>query len=552
MLLLAAAGSLLSRPHSHLAAGVATGLTAALVLAAVAHSRLRRETVAPVAMALTGCTYAGLAGLLLGSGALPGTSLAAAGGGMLVVAVLAAIGLAEGRALLLPAVVVGVVLLSTGLLVRAVQADQATLLTAALAGVVVSGSVFPALALAATGTQVPPPGAPADIACDPGPVDAEVLSADARVAHEIMVAMSATVGILLVLVAPAAVSLGVAGTVVPLLGCLVVTLRTRQCHSAADVLVGLVSAVLGLMSTATSVLWLHPDWRLPAALGLAAGRPRPAPRDAAARALADHAGTPRRRRRVDGPPGHLAGGGARDRPPLLGPGPGGLMATRRDLAQAHAFDRRRLVTAFRSGAPGGREVEPAHTGRALAGGVGLGLLLIGAAVVRGVLTGPPGPDPHDSGSRRPASSPEGLRHRDRARWRARACAWRRAGRRTSWRPCGSAPRRWPNHRPPAGLCRSFTRRPPSRRRSTTLSPGRAPEVVAVTTRVPPLRWAETVRVGSSTIRHRLLCTPWSVRSRKRDVASIGGVVIDTWPAESLTACPTGRHRAGPRSMSTTW
>ena len=40
------------------------------------------------------------------------------------------------------------------------------------------------------------------------------------------------------------------------------------------------------------------------------------------------------------------------------------MAAKRDLVEAHQFSRRRLITAFVSGAPGGREVEPARSGRA--------------------------------------------------------------------------------------------------------------------------------------------------------------------------------------------
>src|SRR6187455_3205638 len=50
------------------------------------------------------------------------------------------------------------------------------------------------------------------------------------------------------------------------------------------------------------------------------------------------------------------------------------MATKRDLVEAHQFSRRRLITAFVSGAPGGREVEPARPGRALAGGAVTGLI----------------------------------------------------------------------------------------------------------------------------------------------------------------------------------
>jgi hypothetical protein len=63
------------------------------------------------------------------------------------------------------------------------------------------------------------------------------------------------------------------------------------------------------------------------------------------------------------------------------------MATKRDLVEAHAFSRRRLVTAFISGAPGGREVEPARPGRTIVGGIALGVLLMAGAAVSGVLAG---------------------------------------------------------------------------------------------------------------------------------------------------------------------
>jgi hypothetical protein len=59
------------------------------------------------------------------------------------------------------------------------------------------------------------------------------------------------------------------------------------------------------------------------------------------------------------------------------------MATTKDLVEAHSFSRRRLVTAFVSGAPGGIEVEPARPGRTIVVGLALAVLLMaGAAIVR--------------------------------------------------------------------------------------------------------------------------------------------------------------------------
>lgn len=61
------------------------------------------------------------------------------------------------------------------------------------------------------------------------------------------------------------------------------------------------------------------------------------------------------------------------------------MSTKRDLVEAHSFSRRRLVTAFVSGAPGGREVEPNRPGRMVVGGVGLAVLVVAGGAVMGVL-----------------------------------------------------------------------------------------------------------------------------------------------------------------------
>jgi type VII secretion protein EccB len=62
------------------------------------------------------------------------------------------------------------------------------------------------------------------------------------------------------------------------------------------------------------------------------------------------------------------------------------VATKKDLVEAYSFSRRRLVTAFVSGAPGGREVEPTRPGRSIVGGLALAVLLIAGAAVAGIFT----------------------------------------------------------------------------------------------------------------------------------------------------------------------
>ncbi len=61
------------------------------------------------------------------------------------------------------------------------------------------------------------------------------------------------------------------------------------------------------------------------------------------------------------------------------------MSSKRDLVEAHGYNRRRLITAFVSGAPGGREVEPVRYGRTLVGGLVLALLVVAGAAVSGFI-----------------------------------------------------------------------------------------------------------------------------------------------------------------------
>lgn len=257
--------------HSSLAAAAAAVVALGLVTGAIVLSRVQDEPEAAVAVAWMGAGYAAVAGFMLApDGFVFAMPTAAAGGGALLAGIVALVGLGDGRALAIPPVVVGAVFLATGLVMEASAFDPAVVLTAALAFVVLLGSVFPWLALGATGTTVDQLYSTADITADPAEVDPAQVGADARLAHDILVAVSATVGLLLVLIAPLAVSLGVSGALLALMCCLVVMLRTRQYRTGSEVLVGLVSGVLGLVSIAGSVLWLHPGWRPTAAVVLAA------------------------------------------------------------------------------------------------------------------------------------------------------------------------------------------------------------------------------------------------------------------------------------------
>lgn len=259
------------------AAAVVAGL---LVVGAIVLARSQREPEAAVVVALLACLYAVVAGLVLAPDDLPGWSwplpdtlfgapLASAGIAVLVVGVVALVGLNEGRALLIPAIVVGGILTAAGLAMQVVDLDPAVVLTAVMTVVVLLGNIFPWLALGATSTRVDQIYTLADITSDPDEIDADRVGADAKVAHEILLAVAATIGVLLVLVAPFAVSLGVSGTILAIMCALAVMLRTRQYRTGSEVLAGLCSGIAGLVAVAVSMLFLHESWRPGAAVALA-------------------------------------------------------------------------------------------------------------------------------------------------------------------------------------------------------------------------------------------------------------------------------------------
>lgn len=275
LLMALGAAALFIQTDRQFAAVAGVVLAGALAAAAVVLSRAQAEPEAAVTVAWMGVGYAAVAGLLFADLSLPAAedgyaqALIAAGVGVAVVGLTCLVGLGVGRALLVPAVVVGAVAGLAGGLVRGTDLGPDVILTVVLTFLVLMGSIFPWLALGATGTAVDQLYSAADITADPAELDPARIAADARVAHEILVAISATVGILLVLIAPLAVSRGLHGTFLIVVACLIVMLRTRQYRTGSEVLVGLVSGILGLASMTVSLLVVWPEWRPTTAVALA-------------------------------------------------------------------------------------------------------------------------------------------------------------------------------------------------------------------------------------------------------------------------------------------
>ena len=88
------------------------------------------------------------------------------------------------------------------------------------------------------------------------------MRSSAATGHSIFLALTASVGVLLLLVAPLAVTLGVTGALATVCVSVVLLARTRQLRSGTEVGVGLAGAGAGLLAVALSVLVLRPEWRL--------------------------------------------------------------------------------------------------------------------------------------------------------------------------------------------------------------------------------------------------------------------------------------------------
>lgn len=266
LFLVLGAAALLIQRGSDLAAAATAVVSVALCAGAIVLSRAQREPEAAVGVAWLGAGYAAVAGVMFAPDdtVLLGEPLAFAGAGALLAGVVCVIGLGPGRTLVFPPVVVGALAVAVGLYLRSADSDgfePAPLLTTVLALIVLAGSVFPWLALGATSTRIDQLYSPSDITADPEDIEPGQVAADARIAHEILLAISGTVGLLLVLISPLAVSLGVTGTLLAIDACLIVMLRTRQYRTGSEVLVGLVAGIAGLATTALAVLTMHAEWR---------------------------------------------------------------------------------------------------------------------------------------------------------------------------------------------------------------------------------------------------------------------------------------------------
>jgi hypothetical protein len=266
VLLLVAAAGLATQHGSVTASASSAGTAGMLACGAVVASRAHARAVAGVVLAHLAAVHAAVAGLdLRGGDGLDGRAVALAGAGLLAVGIVTAGGMTVGRVLMLPAVAVGALSLTTGVLMETVTPDATALLPVVLVLIVLVSGTFPGLALSAAGAGRHRSDA-TDIAEGASDIDMSRLSTELRLAREILLSASVTSGLLLVLLAPVATATGPTGIALPVLSGAIVILRTRRYRQALDVVVGLASGLAVLVSSLVTLWWLDDARRLPAAL----------------------------------------------------------------------------------------------------------------------------------------------------------------------------------------------------------------------------------------------------------------------------------------------
>lgn len=241
-----------------LGAGVVSLL---LVTAAAVVGRGQRVHDAAVAVGWAAVVFAAVSGTaVLPERPWSGLPLLASGLAALVVGSLGVAAVERHRSLLVPAIALGGLAAAVGTVVVS-GVEIGRVVACAITLVVIAGSVVPWMSVTTTRLRVPQPRSDAEILADPTPVDAAEVDRQVRLGREVLVALTVTVGAVLVLSVPLLVALGLSGTLLAGAAAVTLLLRTRQYRDTVEVRVGTVAAVLALAVTVLAAALSHPSWR---------------------------------------------------------------------------------------------------------------------------------------------------------------------------------------------------------------------------------------------------------------------------------------------------
>ena len=245
------------------------------------------------------------------------------------------------------------------------------------------GNVLPWVGISSSRLTTHPPKSDVEIFADAPEVERDQVRRQVAAGHELMVALGVASAGVMILCTPQLVASGRPGALLTFVGFVATLLRTRHSRTRTTVLIAMIAGVTGVAVAAVAAAQTHPDWR-PAAGPGARRSPPPSSwrwRSSSPAPASSSVGSPTPSKASPSSPSSPS------RPSPSGSSEAAAMATKKDLVEAQSFSKRRLTTAFVSGSPGGREVEPHRPMKAVIGGLALTVVLVLGSLAFGWLKG---------------------------------------------------------------------------------------------------------------------------------------------------------------------
>lgn len=260
LLLLGALALFLQRDTGIIVTVVATVAAVLLVLAGAVFSRVRSDEAAAGIVLIAAGLYAVVAVLSAVGGTVYEVPLLVAG---LVLAAVGGVSMLLVRSrpwAFLPFLVVGFAAAAIGGVLLATSFAPSEVIAIVVVVAVILGSVIPWFALSSARTMVTPLQSESDILAEPRPIDPVRVRRGVDLAHDLVLGLSLSVGLLVILSAPLIVRLGWPGLGLVWAAGLVQMMRTRQFLLARDVVVGLLGGAAGVAVGTVAALVDRPQW----------------------------------------------------------------------------------------------------------------------------------------------------------------------------------------------------------------------------------------------------------------------------------------------------
>jgi len=260
LLLLGALALFLQRDTGIIVTVVATVAAVLLVLAGAVFSRVRSDDAAAGIVLIAAGLYAVVAALSAIRGTVYEVPLLVAGLALAAVGGVSMLLVRSRPWAFLPFLVVGFAAAAIGGVLLATSFAPSEVIAIVVVVAVILGSVIPWFALSSARTMVTPLQSESDILAEPRPIDPVRVRRGVDLAHDLVLGLSLSVGLLVILSAPLIVRLGWPGLGLVWAAGLVQMMRTRQFLLARDVVVGLLGGAAGVAVGTVAALVDRPQW----------------------------------------------------------------------------------------------------------------------------------------------------------------------------------------------------------------------------------------------------------------------------------------------------